>query len=208
MAATYAHATAPLRRLADRYVVGAALAIANGQPVPEAVAAAFDALPKVMARADARGGQIERAVIDLAEAVMLKGREGEVFEAVVTDVDERGVRIQLVRPADRRPRRRPQGRARRPAARHARRRRSLPSGRWRSSGLLDPFDLLELELDRRGAAEDRDADLDAAAVEIEFLDHAVEARERAVEHLDRVADLVIDADLGLGRGGGGFFAWW
>ena len=31
MAATYAHATAPLRRLADRYVVMATLAIANGQ---------------------------------------------------------------------------------------------------------------------------------------------------------------------------------
>ena len=30
MAATYAHATAPLRRLADRYVVEAALAVANG----------------------------------------------------------------------------------------------------------------------------------------------------------------------------------
>jgi exoribonuclease R len=35
MAATYAHATAPLRRLADRYVVRAALAIANGRSVPE-----------------------------------------------------------------------------------------------------------------------------------------------------------------------------
>ena len=95
MAATYAHATAPLRRLADRYVIGAVLAIANGRPLPEEVAAALDKLPKVMARADARGAQIERAVIDLAEAVMLKGREGEAFEAVVTDEDERGVRIQL-----------------------------------------------------------------------------------------------------------------
>lgn len=95
MAATYAHATAPLRRLADRYVIGAVLAVANGRPVPEAVAAAFTELPKVMARAAARGAQIERAVIDLAEAVMLKGREGEAFEAVVTDEDERGVRIQL-----------------------------------------------------------------------------------------------------------------
>jgi hypothetical protein len=69
--------------------------------------------------------------------------------------------------------------------------------------LLDPFDLLELELDRRRAAEDGDSDLHPAAVEIQFLDHAVEARERAVEHLDRVADLIVDADLGLGRGGGG-----
>jgi exoribonuclease R len=95
MAASYVHATAPLRRLADRYVVMAALAVANGEPVPEAVTAAFARLPKVMARADAAASAIERAVIDLAESVMLSGREGEVFDAVVTDEDERGVRIQL-----------------------------------------------------------------------------------------------------------------
>ena len=95
MAATYAHATAPLRRLADRYVVRAALAVANGQPVPEPAAAAFEKLPPVMARAEALGGQIERAVIDLAEAVMLAERVGESFPAIVTDSDERGARIQL-----------------------------------------------------------------------------------------------------------------
>jgi VacB/RNase II family 3'-5' exoribonuclease len=95
MAATYAQATAPLRRLADRYVVQAALAIANGRAVPDGVAAAFERLPKVMARADAHAGQVERAVIDLAEAVMLADRVGETFDAVVTDLDERGVRIQL-----------------------------------------------------------------------------------------------------------------
>jgi exoribonuclease R len=95
MAASYVHATAPLRRLADRYVVMAALAVANRDPVPDAVTAAFARLPKVMARADAAAAAIERAVIDLAESVMLAGREGEVFDAVVTDEDERGVRIQL-----------------------------------------------------------------------------------------------------------------
>jgi VacB/RNase II family 3'-5' exoribonuclease len=95
LAATYAHATAPLRRLADRYVVRATLAIANGEAVPDVVTAAFDKLPKVMGRADAHSGQIERAVIDLAETVMLGDRIGDVFEAVVTDLDERGARIQL-----------------------------------------------------------------------------------------------------------------
>jgi exoribonuclease R len=93
--ATYAHATAPLRRLADRYVVQAALAIANGKPVPPAASEAFAKLPAVMAKAAAYGGQIERAVVDLAETVMLSGREGEVFHAFVTDVDERGARMQL-----------------------------------------------------------------------------------------------------------------
>ena len=95
MAATYAHATAPLRRLADRYVVQAALAVANGQPVPDAVTAAFARLPMVMERAESKGGQIDRAVIDLAEAVVLGPSVGKVFAAVVTDVDDRGARIQL-----------------------------------------------------------------------------------------------------------------
>ena len=95
MAATYCHATAPLRRLADRYVVRATLAIANGQAVPDVVTAAFNRLPLVMAHADQLDGQIGRAVIDLAEAVMLKDAVGQVFQAVVTDIDDRGARIQL-----------------------------------------------------------------------------------------------------------------
>ena len=95
MAATYAHATAPLRRLADRYVVRCTLAIANGQPVPQTVTDAFARLPKIMGRADARASQINHAAIDLAEAIMLKGREGETFKAVVTDVVDQRVRVQL-----------------------------------------------------------------------------------------------------------------
>lgn len=98
VAASYAHATAPLRRLADRFVVEAALAVANGRPVPAPVQAAFERLPDVMQKADALAGQISRAVIDLAEAVSLLGREGERFDAVVTDVDQRGARIQLCSP--------------------------------------------------------------------------------------------------------------
>lgn len=95
IAATYVHATAPLRRLADRYVVMAALAVANSKPVPDAVSAAFAKLPKVMAKADGLGGQIERAAIDLAETVVLQPMVGKTFEAVVTDIDDRGARIQL-----------------------------------------------------------------------------------------------------------------
>ena len=63
--------------------------------MPDVVAEAFPRLPEVMARADALGGQIDRTVIDLAEAVMLRGREGQTFPSVVTDVDHRGARIQL-----------------------------------------------------------------------------------------------------------------
>jgi exoribonuclease R len=99
MAATYSHATAPLRRLQDRHVVLAALAVANGRPVPDEVSSAFDALPEVMADADRQANQIDRAVLDLVEAALLLGHEGDVFDAVVTDVDDRGARIQLPEPA-------------------------------------------------------------------------------------------------------------
>lgn len=95
MAATYAHCTAPLRRLADRYVLQAALAVANGRSVPDEVTAAFERLPAAMAKADARDGQIERAAIDLAEVALLSGHQGETFRAVVTDIGESGARIQL-----------------------------------------------------------------------------------------------------------------
>jgi VacB/RNase II family 3'-5' exoribonuclease len=99
MAATYAHATAPLRRLADRYVIEAALQLASGQAVSDELNGVFQRLPEIMARADNKAGQVERAVLDLAEAVVLQGSEGERFEAVVTDLDERGARIQLSDPA-------------------------------------------------------------------------------------------------------------
>ncbi|MCJ2184757.1 RNB domain-containing ribonuclease, partial [Novosphingobium sp. 1949] len=93
--APYAHATAPLRRLADRYVLEAVLALANGRPLPDRLSQAFAALPPVMARAGSRDGQIERAVIDLAEATMLAPLVGTAFEATVIDVRGERATIQL-----------------------------------------------------------------------------------------------------------------
>jgi len=99
MRATYVHATAPLRRLADRYVVEAAVAVANAAAVPDTVTAAFQRLPDVMNRADARAGQVDAAVLELAEAVVLAGCVGETFDGTVTDIDQRGARIQIADPA-------------------------------------------------------------------------------------------------------------
>jgi exoribonuclease R len=95
MAATYVHATAPLRRLADRYVTECALAIANGRAVPDWVTGAFERLPDIMSRADAKSAQVGSAVIELAEAVELQPHVGETFAGRVTDIDERGARVQL-----------------------------------------------------------------------------------------------------------------
>lgn len=96
LAATYVHATAPLRRLADRYVVQAALAVANGHSVPDHVQAALPNLPDAMAAAAAQSGRVDRAVVDLAEAVLLQGHEGHTFKAVVVEDDDEVSRIQLV----------------------------------------------------------------------------------------------------------------
>ncbi len=95
MAATYCHMTAPLRRLADRYVIRAALAVTNGLAVPAAVTDAFKLLGPAMGKADARASQVERAVVDLAEVALLGGQEGKSFAAIVIDVGENGTRIQL-----------------------------------------------------------------------------------------------------------------
>ncbi|WP_028970016.1 RNB domain-containing ribonuclease [Sphingomonas sp. URHD0057] len=99
MQATYVHATAPLRRLADRYVTQAALAIANGKPVPEAVGAAFERLPDIMNRADAKTAQVDSAALELAEAIVLADQVGKIFDGRVTDLDQRGARIQIADPA-------------------------------------------------------------------------------------------------------------
>jgi exoribonuclease R len=99
VAATYAHATAPLRRLGDRYVIEAALAVANGRAVADEVEVAFEKLPEVMERTETRADRVDGAVIALAEAVWLAGRVGESFDAVVVDEDQRGTVIQLADPA-------------------------------------------------------------------------------------------------------------
>jgi len=99
LAATYVHATAPLRRLADRYVIEATLAITNGREVPDEILAAFEELPSAMQQGTSLANRVDRAAIDLAEAILLQGREGEVFDAVITDEDDRGARIQICDPA-------------------------------------------------------------------------------------------------------------
>ena len=98
VAATYSQATAPLRRLQDRYVIEAALAVADGRAVPDEVVAAFDVLPQAMARADQRANRAERQALDLAEAGCLAGREGEIFDAVVIDEGDWGVEVQIADP--------------------------------------------------------------------------------------------------------------
>lgn len=101
VAAPYAHVTAPLRRLVDRYATEVCLAVAAGEPVPSDVRAALPLLPAIMSATGRRAGAVDRACVDLVEAFLLRDRIGQAFEAMVIDVDERrgGGQVQLVDPA-------------------------------------------------------------------------------------------------------------
>jgi exoribonuclease R len=85
----YAHVTAPLRRLCDRYAAEVCVALCAEEEVPGWVLAALPELPRTMQRSGQRAKAYERAVLDLVEAGVLADRLGEEFEAVVVSVDEK-----------------------------------------------------------------------------------------------------------------------
>ena len=89
LASTYTHVTAPLRRLVDRYTGELCVALCAGQPPPAWVLEALPGLPATMADADRRAGQYERAVIDLAETLVLASEVGKRFAATVVEIDRR-----------------------------------------------------------------------------------------------------------------------
>jgi exoribonuclease R len=99
VASAYAHVTAPLRRLVDRYGTECCLAIAAGEPVPTWVLQALPALPEEMKSADSRARALERAQVDLVESVLLSGHVGERYSAVVVECKRDYVNVQLHWPA-------------------------------------------------------------------------------------------------------------
>jgi exoribonuclease R len=90
VAAYYAHTTAPLRRLADRYV----LDLVAGRGGREALSR----LPAVMAETGSRAARVERAIVDDAEVRLLEHRVGERFDAVALENDRRGTVIRIAEP--------------------------------------------------------------------------------------------------------------
>ncbi|GGO44776.1 RNB domain-containing ribonuclease [Streptomyces lasiicapitis] len=88
VAAPYAHCTAPLRRLVDRYAAELCLAACAGVEPPQWALAALPVLPQEMAEGTRRANSVERSCVDIVEAALLKDRVGEVFDGVVVDVKE------------------------------------------------------------------------------------------------------------------------
>jgi exoribonuclease R len=96
LAAPYAHVTAPLRRLVDRYAAEACLAAAP----PAWLLEALPRLPEEMAAGGRAAAAIERASVDLVEALLLEGRVGERFDAMAIDrMGDAAVEVQLADPA-------------------------------------------------------------------------------------------------------------
>jgi exoribonuclease R len=89
LASEYAHVTAPLRRLGDRYAGEICLALCAGTEVPGWVLEKLHVVPETMRDSGRRAHQYESAVVDLVEAGVLQHRVGERFEGVIVDLDPR-----------------------------------------------------------------------------------------------------------------------
>ncbi|WP_426246741.1 RNB domain-containing ribonuclease [Nocardioides sp. LHG3406-4] len=89
LASEYAHVTAPLRRLVDRYAGEICVALCAGDEVPGWVLEKLGELPETMRESGRRANQYENAIINLAEAHVLADRVGETFPGVVIELDEK-----------------------------------------------------------------------------------------------------------------------
>ncbi|HKU34831.1 MAG TPA: RNB domain-containing ribonuclease [Paenarthrobacter sp.] len=81
--APYAHTTAPLRRLIDRFVLVICEALSNGHDIPDWAREALPTLPEIMASSDQLAGKLERLALDTVEAALVANHIGEEFDAVV-----------------------------------------------------------------------------------------------------------------------------
>jgi exoribonuclease R len=85
----YAHVTAPLRRLVDRFGLAICAALSAKEEVPAWAREALPSLPEIMASSDKVASGVERACADAVEAAALSSRVGEEFRAMVVDQRDR-----------------------------------------------------------------------------------------------------------------------
>ncbi|KRF15499.1 ribonuclease II [Nocardioides sp. Soil797] len=89
IAAEYAHVTAPLRRLVDRYAGEICVALCADEEVPDWVIEKLTEVPETMRDTGRLANQYENAVLNLVEAGVLQPRVGQSFDAVVVEIDEK-----------------------------------------------------------------------------------------------------------------------
>lgn len=96
--APYAHTTAPLRRLVDRWVLVICEALANGRDVPAWARKSLGELPASMGASSQRASRLVSGALDRVEAAVLADRIGNEFDALVLSVRGDSARIQLLDP--------------------------------------------------------------------------------------------------------------
>ena len=99
VASPYAHVTAPLRRLVDRFGLLVCESICRDTPVPDWVRHSLPSLPEVMNASEHLAVAMERGCTDAVEAAAMQHRVGETFRASVVDVTSNGAMVQLSDPA-------------------------------------------------------------------------------------------------------------
>ena len=98
VAAPYAHVTAPLRRLVDRFGLVLCEALSAGEPVPAWVRSALPSLPAIMNASSSLAGQLDNKALDVVEAAVLSTRVGERFSATVLSMGKGYGTVQLEDP--------------------------------------------------------------------------------------------------------------
>lgn len=93
--APYAHVTAPLRRLVDRFGLVICEAISSGQEIPAWAREALPQLPEIMKKADSLANKVDRECVDRVEAAVLAGHVGQTFDAYVVTSDPKRSTVQL-----------------------------------------------------------------------------------------------------------------
>jgi exoribonuclease R len=99
VAAPYAHTTAPLRRLVDRWVLVICEALSRGAEVPGWARESLKQLPSIMGATSRVASQLGAESVDRVEAALLADRVGDVFDATVLSVRGEGMTVQLAEPA-------------------------------------------------------------------------------------------------------------
>lgn len=99
IAAPYAHATAPLRRLVDRWSLEICLAASQGRDVPGWVRESLPDLPSLMQSSGQRASRLDSATINCVEAALLTPLVGGTVEATVIEIRGERATVQLADPA-------------------------------------------------------------------------------------------------------------
>ncbi|MFK4760638.1 RNB domain-containing ribonuclease [Microbacterium sp. ZW T5_45] len=97
--APYAHATAPLRRLVDRWSLTICLAVAQGTEVPVWARSSLPELPALMRESGQRASALDSATVNCVEAALLTPFVGTELDATIVSIRGERATVQIAEPA-------------------------------------------------------------------------------------------------------------